>query len=233
MSPSTNSDSSRLFLIRHGTVAGLWRRRIYGDLDVPLSDQGRAEARRCAEGLAETSLAAVVSSGLARAEYGAALLRAGRGLPRRDEPDLREIDRGAWRGRPYDSAEAGAVADWERWLADPETLRPPGGESLGDLRDRVLPALDRLAQECEGRAAAVVTHAWVVRVAVLSALGAPLARAPLFEVRPGSLVALDWPARFDSGLRPTLAGFQLDRPPAPGTTWFRGPSRDPAPGSRG
>ena len=39
---------TRLFLVRHGAVERAWRGRIYGDLDVPLSAAGEAQARRIA-----------------------------------------------------------------------------------------------------------------------------------------------------------------------------------------
>ena len=88
----------RFYLVRHGAVAAPWDGRIYGDLDVPLSALGREEARLAAERLSDLPLDAVLSSGLERAEYGASLMRAARDSERRDEPALREIHRGAWKG---------------------------------------------------------------------------------------------------------------------------------------
>ncbi|NOT31084.1 MAG: bifunctional RNase H/acid phosphatase, partial [Planctomycetes bacterium] len=58
--------ATRLYLVRHGEVDAAWHGRIYGALDVPLSERGRSEAARAARTLAEVELAAVVSSGLAR-----------------------------------------------------------------------------------------------------------------------------------------------------------------------
>ena len=63
--------------MRHGEVDAAWHGRIYGALDIPLSEQGKREAERVAHALAGTPLAAVVSSGLARTEHLASGLRAG------------------------------------------------------------------------------------------------------------------------------------------------------------
>ncbi|MEW6073010.1 MAG: histidine phosphatase family protein [Planctomycetota bacterium] len=210
---------SRLVLVRHGRVAEAWRGRLYGDRDVPLSPRGEEEARATARLLAAEAFAAVVSSGLARAEFGAAELRRGRALPRRDEPALREIRRGEWGGLLPAEVPGGAFA---RWLARPDRERPPGGESLADLASRVLPRLDEMAAELAGGAAALVSHLWVIRVAAAHALGLALARAGSLAVPFGGIVALDWaPGHV------VLAAFAAPRLPPRAGRWYRGPAPRP------
>ena len=51
---------TRLYLVRHGEVDHAWQGRIYGALDVPLSDAGRRAGERVARTLAGVELAAVV-----------------------------------------------------------------------------------------------------------------------------------------------------------------------------
>ncbi len=210
---------TQLFLIRHGEVDRAWQRRIYGALDVPLSPRGREQARTAAVLLRTVPLAMVVSSGLQRTEFGAAELRAGRTLPRIDDPALREIDRGRWAGMHLDDLERVDRGAWERWLRSPATSRPPGGESLQDLAERVLPRLDHWAAVSLGRPAAIIAHAWVIRVAVTAALGLPLDSAPNLELGTGELVALHWcppEARlFAHAPGPAVVGFALDRLPDP------------------
>ena len=215
---------SRIHLIRHGRVEDAWRGRIYGDLEVALAPEGEVEARRAAERLAGVALAAVVSSGLARAEYGAALLRDGRGLARRDEPDLREIGRGEWRGSTFDAVERAEPGSIAAWRGDPR-FRPPGGESLADLFARVRARLAALAAEFAGLELAVVAHSWVGRVAACAALDLGPEAAHRFDLPTGGLVVLDWPADAAGGLRPVLAAFAADRPPPREARWYRGPRR--------
>ena len=230
---------TRFWLIRHGRVAREWHGRIYGALDVPLSELGEGQMRAAAERLAAERVDAVVSSGLARTEFGAALLRAPRGLARRDEPDLRELDRGEWAGLWKHELDARDPGAWERWWTDPAGTRPPNGESLTDLGERVLGCLNRLAREHAGGRVAVVAHSWVIRAVAGASLGLPIGATVRLDLPPGSLTAVDWPVGGLGGggnggaaegggagaPHPTLVGFNADRAPDAGRVWRRGRNR--------
>lgn len=215
--------TTRLFLFRHGEVAEAWRGLIYGDLDVPLSPRGEAQSRAAARRLAGVPLDAVVSSGLARAEHLAACLREERGLARRDDARLREIDRGAWRGRTPEDVDRAHEQAWSAWMDDPGERRPPGGESLSELALRVRAAIGELLCEFPGGSVAIAAHSWVVRCYACQALDAPLRCAARLVLPTGGLVVVD--ASHDPELRPTLAGFALEEPPSAKAGWFRGPHR--------
>lgn len=187
-------DSTRIHLIRHGAVAAEWRERIYGRLDVPLAPEGENEARRAVARLAGVRLDAVVSSGLQRAEFTAALLRAERpGLARVDDPRLLEIDRGRWAGLDQAALDARHPGSHAAWRASSGLLAAPGGETVQDVSNRVLPALDELARRHPGGAVAVVAHLWVVRAALCSAHGVPLQRCTELVVATGATHTADWP----------------------------------------
>lgn len=186
-------NSTRVFLIRHGEVEASWHGRIYGSLNVPLSEQGRGEGLRVAKALDGARIANVISSGLERTEHLANCLRADRNLPRIDDPELREIERGEWAGWTRQELEARRPGAWAAWFANPAATHPRGGESLTDLLHRVLPRLEHWAQAARGSSIALVTHGWVVRVLVCNALGAPLNNAPRLDVRTGDIVVLRWP----------------------------------------
>lgn len=225
---SYDEPQTRIHLVRHGRVAKEWAGRVYGQLDVALSSEGEQQAVRAARSLDAVDLACVVSSGLARAEFGAACLRAHRGLERRDESALAEIDRGDWAGLFPEEIERRWPGGWHAWWLQPATQRPPGGESLADLRARVLPSIQGLADEFRGGEVAIVAHSWVLRICVTHALGLPTGAATRLELPPASVVVLDW-SRVGAGAleRPTLAGFCSDRAPSRRNGWFRGPRRKP------
>ncbi len=216
--------STRFYLVRHGHVDEAWQGLIYGDLDAPLSAAGKFEARRVAEMLADVPLVAVVSSGLPRAEFGAASIRCGRNLSRRDEPALREIRRGEWGGLALTEIERRWPGSWARWWADPERERPPGGESLEDLSHRVMPCMTALSHEYTGGEVAIVAHSWVIRIIACAALGLSPGGAKHFDLAPGAVAILDVRGVCAGELTPqVLAGFACDRPPNRGEGWFRGP----------
>lgn len=224
------SSRTRLHLVRHGLVDKAWHGRLYGCLDVPLSAEGRRQAERAASRLAEGpgTLDRVVHSGLERARFGAervAALQPG-SVPLGTDPDLRELDRGDWAGLTAEELESRSPGALAAWYAAPATSRPPGGESLEDLAARVLPVLDRLSAAEPGGELALVAHGWVLRVAVLAALGLPHNRAGTLRIPPGSIQTLDWPT--DGGASraaPILVGLDLDRPRDPGRGWYAMPPR--------
>lgn len=217
------AEATRLYLVRHGRVAHPWPERIYGDLDVPLSEAGRAQARAVGRAFRSHGLDAVVSSGLERAEYGAACLREGRALPRIDRPALRELHRGAWAGVAFAELEQREPGAWSAWHADPIHRRPPDGENLAELEARVVPALQALVEEYAGGAVAVVAHSWVCRLAACRALSLSLDHCAKLDCPPASVLALDWSGASDA--HPVLAGFGVTEPPERRAAWFRGPSR--------
>ena len=73
ISPAPSATAKRLFLVRHGEVInpGGDRPVYYGGQDVPLSPLGQLEAKAAADYLESFELAAVFSSPLSRAKYGA------------------------------------------------------------------------------------------------------------------------------------------------------------------
>lgn len=201
--------ATRVVLARHGEVISAWHGRIYGSLDVPLSNEGRAQSLRTAQAIARMTPSVVVSSGLQRTEDTAARVRELLGLPRRDDPDLRELERGAWAGLTQAELEAREPGEWGRWFRSPGCLRPPGGESLGDLFERVQPRVACWAGGHPGQTVALVTHGWVIRVLVCHALGADFDLAPRLDVRTGDLVILRWPSLVLEGFADDLRSLQL------------------------
>lgn len=107
-----------------------------------------------------------VTSPLLRARETAAAL----GLSPTPEPALRELDFGQWGGRDLRAIAAEAPDAAALWLADPDAA-PHGGESRTALQDRVAAWL---TQQLAGRGHTFcITHASVIRAAVLHALAAP------------------------------------------------------------
>jgi broad specificity phosphatase PhoE len=129
-----------------------------------------------AERLAREPLAAVYCSDLRRSSIGAEIVsRAGR-VPVVTEPAFRELNLGGWDGRPFAELWAEERELLEAWWADLEGFVVPGGESLGQLRRRVLGALDGLLTCHPGQTVCLVAHGGVNRVILFEALGVPLAR---------------------------------------------------------
>ena len=148
----------RLVLWRHGRTEWNASGRFQGQLDPPLDDVGRRQARLAAPHLAAAGLprgeTVVVSSDLSRAAETAATLTPFLGVPVRLDARLREHGMGVWEGLTRD--EVGArfpdqLADW----AAGRPVRGRGGEDPAEVAERALAALADLPP---APVAVVVTH---------------------------------------------------------------------------
>ncbi len=183
-----------LFLIRHGAVESAADGAFYGGTEVALSPLGRAEAGGAAAFLDGISMHQVYSSPLSRACYGAEQLLNGRSLERaRVVHGLREIDRGRWVGlRPAEVA-ARWPQDLSSHRADLESWCGHRGESLGQLRDRVLRSLGQVLEHHAGEAVGVVSHLFPTRAVLAAAQGLGLDAWAGLEVPTGSVSWLRFP----------------------------------------
>ncbi len=153
-----------LILVRHGRTAANASGLLQGRLDNPLDAEGRRQARGLAASLPVVDR--IVASPLLRARQTAAALPVGSGGIDVDERWV-ELDYGEFDGRRFSDLPPGV---WERWMDDPD-FRPPGGETLRELRARVWEACDDLAAEAATRDVVVVSHVSPIKAAVAWALG--------------------------------------------------------------
>jgi broad specificity phosphatase PhoE len=173
----------RLILVRHGQSTWNAERRIQGVADPSLSAAGRRQCARLRPLLEALSPDVLVTSDLARARETAALLAPGAAAP---DPRWREVDLGAWTGRPIDEMEPAAREALERWRQG--EADPPDGETWEAVRGRLRAAVDELAQ-AGARRPLVVTHGGAIRAAC-AILGGPDLRH-LVGVPNASLTVLD------------------------------------------
>jgi alpha-ribazole phosphatase len=168
------SASTWLYLIRHGEVERAAEGRFFGHTDVALSVTGLAQVESLARRLGAEPIEAVYASDLQRARQSAAPLAAARGVAPALVPALREVAMGRWEGLTLAEIRERDPGPLAAWLADVATSRFPGGENLGELRQRVVGALDGILTRHTGRRVAVVAHGGTNRVILAEALGLPL-----------------------------------------------------------
>ena len=159
-----------ILLARHGETEWNKDRRFQGQLDVPLSDAGREQARALAEQAAREDLRALVTSPLSRALETARIVGERVGLEPRVDERLMEIDVGDWERRSKADVEREDPERWAAFRAAGADWRFPGGESLSEQQARVVAALDDIAE----RPALVVCHRGVIRCALAHARGESL-----------------------------------------------------------
>lgn len=184
----------RMFLIRHGAVNPARHGSFYGGTEVDLSPQGRIEAKNAALQLLGIPLGAIYASPLSRAQFGANQVLQGRsGMKIRTLEGLREIARGRWVGRTPEEVDSQFPEDRKFHRLDPWNWRAHEGESLGDLRVRVLQCQKDMIQAHPGDGAiAVVSHMFPTRAIVADALGLDLPAWDELEIPTGSVSCVDY-----------------------------------------
>lgn len=185
-------DSTWVYLIRHGSVAGAETRRFIGHLDVPLSPLGEAEMERLAGRLATVPLGAVYASDLGRSRLSAEIIACPHGLTPRIDPALREMAMGRWEGLTADEINAREPEAFKEWMARLGEFPFPGGESVPDLVARAWPAFERIVGAHAGERVAIVAHGGTNRAILCRALGLPLDRLLVFGQDYAALSLLEW-----------------------------------------
>ena len=147
-----------MILVRH-TRPELAPGICYGASDVAAARGIEAEADRLAALLAPATR--VVASPLRRCLPLAEGLAARLGAPLGLDARWREMDFGAWEGRPWDLIARNEIDAWD---ADFMQARPHGGESVAMLAARTAEAL--AAARAAGGRVVVVTHAGPIRAAL-------------------------------------------------------------------
>lgn len=183
---------TRVYLVRHGSH-GLLGKMLCGRMEgVSLSDEGQAQAIGLARYFgAGRGIGAILSSPMQRCRQTAAPMAERLGLPVEIREDLNELDCGHWSGRTFD--DLGADARWHAWNRDREVAGVPGGETVAEVRGRIMPLLERAVAGASAPAV-WVTHGDIIKVAVLSLLGASADGHDRLEVEPASVTTLDlWP----------------------------------------
>jgi probable phosphoglycerate mutase len=172
--PPSLDDATRLILVRHGETALTREGRYSGRGDVPLSDEGQAQAMAAGgrvAGLAR-DVAAVVSSPLSRCTRTAELIAAELGgVPVTVLDDLIECDFGAWEGLTFAEVQKRWPDEMTAWLDSP-TVAPPGGESFEAVAERARGAVGTVLRAYPSEVVVVVSHVSPIKLILRDVLAA-------------------------------------------------------------
>ncbi|MFB6452800.1 histidine phosphatase family protein [Bradyrhizobium tunisiense] len=176
-----------IHLVRHGHHA-LLGRTLCGRMNgVALDEPGCEEIARCAEAITPRP-DLVQSSPQRRCLQSACILAAHHGLAVEIVPALDELDYGDWTGQSFDDLERDPR--WSIWNTQRGMTRPPGGESMRALQQRVVDHLEHLRRDPNSNTVVVVSHAEPIRAALLHYRGIELDDFLSVEVEPGSVSTL-------------------------------------------
>ena len=175
--------ATRLKLLCHASTSAV--RTSTFPADEPLDDQGRQKLAAFLNSFPNSLRHGdrCFTSPALRARQTAEAL----GLAATVDLELRDCDYGQWTGRTFEEVQAQEPQAMADWIGNPDAT-PHGGESIAALIARVSSWLDTQSA-APGRVVAV-THASVIRAAIVCALKAPPRSFWHIDIAPLSLVRL-------------------------------------------
>ena len=125
-----------LYIIRHGETE--WNKigRYQGITDVPLNDNGIAQAKACANALKDVHFDRILSSDLSRALVTAETIRGNRNIEITIDSRLREIDFGDWEKLLFSEIEERWPGLIDQMYRQPDIVKLPNGESFQEVQNR-------------------------------------------------------------------------------------------------
>ena len=152
-----------LYLIRHAEAEGNLYRRIHGQYDSLVTDNGYRQIKALEQRFRDIPIDAVYSSDLFRTRTTARSVYVPKGLPLYTRPDLRELAMGDWEDRSWAGVDRHDHDRMKLFASSSPDFRAPNGESYGDVRRRGRAALLEIAARHPGQTVAVFSHGTIMR----------------------------------------------------------------------
>lgn len=178
-------------LVRHGQSTWNHEHRIQGQLDPPLSDEGRRQAARLGRRLAGRKFSGFYSSDLQRAMETSRVIGEAVGIEPTPTAGLREIYLGEWEGLLTEEIALRFPKAWAGWAEEPDWDLVPGGEGSARFEARVKVALDSLFDRHQQGDVLAVTHGGVIQIALHHVVGRPGRGIFPFRIQNTSMSAIE------------------------------------------
>ncbi len=197
--PREGNRGLRLLLVRHGETE--WNRvsRFQGGIDVPLNDNGRAQAQQAAEFLKDIPIDFAVSSPMLRPkETAETVLQYHPNVNLELQEAFKEINHGLWEGKLESEIKQEYADLLRQWQTAPETVQMPNGENLQQVWDRAIACWNEIinsaqVSDSELKTGLVVAHDAINKVILCHVLG--LSPASIWSIKQGNgaVTVIDYP----------------------------------------
>jgi broad specificity phosphatase PhoE len=203
---------SRLLLVRHGETQWNRDKRFQGIRDIPLNDNGQAQAQKAAEFLQATPIDYAVTSPLSRPQETAEIILQYHATVTLDtRVDLTEICHGLWEGKLEEDIEASFPGMLAAWKTAPEMVQMPEGENLQEVWDRAIACWEEIVKtyRCDDapKTILVVAHDAINKVILCYLLGLQTANFWTIKQGNGAVSVIDYPE--GAGSTPVLQAINI------------------------
>lgn len=182
----------QLRLIRHGESVANRDKRIQGQLDYPLSAEGKQQARLIAKWLKSDKIDAIYSSDLSRAYDTAQEIAAyHQGIVVQQRTDLREILLGRFQGlTDVEIEERYPQYSGGNWMS----TGLEDVEQVDQLRERAFALLDALSRKHQGESIVCVSHGGFIGSLIMNILQIDWREKRIFAFGNTSMTTLYYPS---------------------------------------
>jgi broad specificity phosphatase PhoE len=186
---------SRIFLLRHAQSEANAKGILAGRLEnISLSKTGLKERELLNDRFMDTKFDRIISSPIQRCLQTIQEISSSPEIVH----EFSEVDYGDWTGRKMTSLMRNKA--WREIHKNPASVRFPNGETLPEVQTRALLGLDSILQNSgkKSRNFLISTHADVIKVLILHALGTHLNNIDKVSIDNASISIID---KTDNGLR--------------------------------
>ena len=184
---------SRIILVRHGETD--WNRegRFQGQIDIPLNERGKEQAKKASEYLEEIKFTKAFSSSMQRPyETAQIILTKQNKIPINKIENLVEISHGLWEGKLEEEIKKGWPKMLENWHSKPESVIMPEGESIKQVSDRAISAWNDICESQENNdTTLIVAHDAVNKTLICEILGLDYANIWMIKQGNGGISIID------------------------------------------
>ena len=153
-----------VYLVRHAEAEGNLYRIAQGQDNSNLTDRGWRQVKALERRFAGISIDAVYSSDLYRTCATASSIFLPKGLPLHKEPALREINVGVWERCTWGDLERQYPRQLEDFREHLDRWHVEGAETGEQVLERVLQAVQWLAEKHDGQTIALFSHGYAIRL---------------------------------------------------------------------
>jgi probable phosphomutase (TIGR03848 family) len=170
---TTQTPVTHVLLIRHGENDWVGTDRLAGRTPhVHLNETGHRQAEEIAGYLSQQPVTAIYSSPLVRCLETAQPTALQLNLPVQEEPGILEVEYGEWQGGNL--KELSKLPEWQLVQHSPSSFRFPNGETLYEVQNRAVAALERIRIQHPNQLVVVFSHGDVIRTTLAHYLGIPM-----------------------------------------------------------
>ena len=183
---------ARIILVRHGETD--WNRagRFQGQIDIPLNEVGKEQAKKASKYLEEIKFTKAFSSSMQRPYETAQIILKGNNISIKKIENLVEISHGLWEGKLEEEIKLKWSEMLEDWHTKPQSVIMPEGETIKQVSDRALSAWNYICEIQEDNdTSLVVAHDAVNKTLICDILGLDYSNIWMIKQGNGGISIID------------------------------------------